>query len=126
VHNAFRDSGGNFVDTANIYTNGTSESFLGKFVKGHLESVVPATKYSSAVAGKDPNAAGNHRKHMMESAEASLKRLQTDYIDLYWVHNQVGRTVAQVALAWLRTRPSRRSWRANLAGTVSYQLVAQL
>jgi aryl-alcohol dehydrogenase-like predicted oxidoreductase len=86
VYNAFRDSGGNFVDTANIYTNGTSESFLGEFMKGHRESVVLATKYTNAAAGKDPNAAGNHRKNMMQAVEASLKRLQTDYIDLYWVH----------------------------------------
>jgi aryl-alcohol dehydrogenase-like predicted oxidoreductase len=83
---AFRDSGGNFVDTANIYTNGTSELFLGEFVKGHRESVVLATKYTNAASGKDPNAGGNHRKNMMQSVEASLKRLQTDYIDLYWVH----------------------------------------
>lgn len=86
VYNAFRDSGGNFVDTANIYTNGTSESFLGEFMKGHRESVVLATQYTNAAAGKDPNAAGNHRKNMMQSVEASLKRLQTHYIDLYWVH----------------------------------------
>jgi aryl-alcohol dehydrogenase-like predicted oxidoreductase len=86
VYNAFRDSGGNFIDTANIYTNGTSELFLGEFMKGHRDSVVLATKYTNAATGKDPNAAGNHRKNMMQSAEASLKRLQTDYIDLYWVH----------------------------------------
>jgi aryl-alcohol dehydrogenase-like predicted oxidoreductase len=86
VYNAFRDSGGNFVDTANIYTNGTSELFLGEFIKGHRESVVLATKYTNAASGKDPNAAGNHRKNMMQAVEASLKRLQTDYIDLYWVH----------------------------------------
>jgi aryl-alcohol dehydrogenase-like predicted oxidoreductase len=55
-------------------------------MKGHRESVVLATKYTNAAAGKDPNAAGNHRKSMMQSVEASLKRLQTDYIDLYWVH----------------------------------------
>ena len=50
------------------------------------ESVVLATKYSNAAPGNDPNAAGNHRKNMMQAVEASLKRLQTDYIDLYWVH----------------------------------------
>jgi len=77
---------GNFIDTANVYTNGTSESFLGEFVKGHRESMVLATKDTNAMPGKDPNAAGNHRKSMMQSVEASLKRLQTDYIDLYWVH----------------------------------------
>ena len=86
VYNAFRESGGNFIDTANIYTNGTSETFLGEFMKGHRESLVLGTKYTNAVAGTDPNAAGNHRKSMLQSVEASLKRLQTDYIDLYWVH----------------------------------------
>jgi len=55
-------------------------------MQGHRESVVLATKYSNAVPGADPNAAGNHRKSMMQAVEASLKRLQTDYIDLYWVH----------------------------------------
>ena len=86
VYDAFRDAGGNFIDTANIYTNGSSETFLGEFMKGHRESVVLATKYSNALPGKDPNAAGNHRKSMVQAVEASLKRLQTGYIDLYWVH----------------------------------------
>src|SRR6266576_346042 len=67
VYDAFRDAGGNFVDTANIYTNGTSESFLGEFLKGHRESVVLATKYTNAAPGTDPNAAGNHRKSMMQA-----------------------------------------------------------
>ena len=86
VYDAFREAGGNFIDTANSYTNGTSESCLGEFMKDHRQSVVLATKYSSAASGTDPNAAGNHRKNMMQAVEASLKRLQTDYIDLYWVH----------------------------------------
>jgi len=86
VYNAFREAGGNFIDTANLYTNGTSESFLGEFVKGHRSSMVLATKYTNAAPGTDPNAGGNQRKNMMQSVEASLKRLQTDYIDLYWVH----------------------------------------
>ena len=86
IYDAFREVGGNFVDTANIYTNGTSESFLGEFLKGHRESIVVATKYTNAAPGSDPNAAGNHRKNMVQAVEASLKRLQTDYIDLYWVH----------------------------------------
>ena len=55
-------------------------------MQGHRESVVLATKYSNAAPSNDPNAAGNHRKSMMQAVEASLKRLQTDYIDLYWVH----------------------------------------
>jgi aryl-alcohol dehydrogenase-like predicted oxidoreductase len=86
VYDAFRNAGGNFIDTANFYTNGTSESFLGEFMKDHRRTVVLATKYSNAAPGTDPNAAGNQRKHMMQAVEASLKRLQTDYIDLYWVH----------------------------------------
>jgi aryl-alcohol dehydrogenase-like predicted oxidoreductase len=86
VYDAFREAGGNFIDTANMYTNGTSESFLGEFIKGHRESVVVATKYTNAASGTDPNAGGNHRKSMVQAVKASLKRLQTDYIDLYWVH----------------------------------------
>jgi aryl-alcohol dehydrogenase-like predicted oxidoreductase len=86
VYDAFREAGGNFIDTANIYTNGTSESFLGEFMSGHRQSVVLATKYGNARPGNDPNAAGNHRKNMMQAVEASLKRLRTEYIDLYWVH----------------------------------------
>lgn len=86
VYNAFREAGGNFIDTANMYTNGASESFLGEFLKGHRQSMVVATKYTNSAPGTDPNAAGNHRKNMMQSIEASLRRLQTDYIDLYWVH----------------------------------------
>jgi aryl-alcohol dehydrogenase-like predicted oxidoreductase len=86
VYDAFREAGGNFIDTANFYTNGTSETFLGKFMQGHRQSVVLATKYTNSAPGTDPNAAGNHRKNMMQAVEASLKRLETDYIDLYWVH----------------------------------------
>jgi aryl-alcohol dehydrogenase-like predicted oxidoreductase len=69
-----------------MYTNGTSESLLGEFMKDHRQSVVMATKYTNATPGTDPNAAGNHRKNMVQAVEASLKRLRTDYIDLYWVH----------------------------------------
>src|ERR1700691_5066779 len=61
MYDAFRDAGGNFIDTANVYTNGTSESSLGEFIKDHRQSVVQAV-------------------------QQSLKRLQTDYIDVYWVH----------------------------------------
>jgi aryl-alcohol dehydrogenase-like predicted oxidoreductase len=86
VYETYREAGGNFIDTANFYTNGTSERFMGEFSQGHRKSVVLATKYSNAAPGNDPNAAGNHRKSMMQAVEASLKRLQTDYIDLYWVH----------------------------------------
>jgi aryl-alcohol dehydrogenase-like predicted oxidoreductase len=86
VFETYRDAGGNFIDTANFYTGGTSEKFVGEFIRGDRGSVVLATKYSNAAPGSDPNAAGNHRKSMIQAVEASLKRLQTDYIDLYWVH----------------------------------------
>ena len=86
VYDAFRAAGGNFIDTANMYTNGTSEMFLGEFMKSHRASVVMATKYTNSAPGTDPNAGGNQRKNMMQAVNASLRRLQTDYIDLYWVH----------------------------------------
>src|ERR1700676_1648081 len=79
VYETYREAGGNFIDTANFYTGGTSEKFVGEFIKGHRESVVLATKYSNAVPGNDPNAAGNHRKSMIQALEASLKRLQIEY-----------------------------------------------
>jgi aryl-alcohol dehydrogenase-like predicted oxidoreductase len=86
IYDAYRAAGGNFIDTANLYTNGTSESFLGEFMRDHRQAVVLATKYTNAGAGNDPNAAGNHRKSMVQALEASLRRLKTDYIDLYWLH----------------------------------------
>jgi aryl-alcohol dehydrogenase-like predicted oxidoreductase len=86
VYDAFLEAGGNFIDTANVYTNGTSERLLGEFMAGNRERIVLATKYTNAAPRNDPNAAGNHRKSMMQAVEASLKRLRTDYIDLYWLH----------------------------------------
>jgi aryl-alcohol dehydrogenase-like predicted oxidoreductase len=86
ILDAFFEAGGNFIDTANVYTNGTSESLLGEFLKADRDRAVLATKYTNSMPGADPNAGGNQRKNMMRSVEASLKRLQTDYIDLYWVH----------------------------------------
>lgn len=86
VYEKFREAGGNFIDTANVYNRGTSESFLGEFMAGDRERIVLATKYTGAMRGRDINAAGNSRKNMMDSVHASLKRLKTDYIDLYWAH----------------------------------------
>jgi aryl-alcohol dehydrogenase-like predicted oxidoreductase len=87
VYNHYREAGGNFFDTANMYTDGESERLLGEFAQGHRGEVVLATKYTNAAPGKDANAGGNHRKNMMQSVEASLKRMKTDYIDLYWLHS---------------------------------------
>jgi aryl-alcohol dehydrogenase-like predicted oxidoreductase len=86
IYDAYREAGGNFIDTANLYTNGTSETLLGEFMRDHRHSMVLATKYTNANAGSDPNAAGNHRKSMVQALEGSLRRLKTDYIDLYWLH----------------------------------------
>src|SRR5271166_5375444 len=80
VYDAFLEAGGNFIDTANVYTNGTSEKLLGEFMADHRDRIVLATKYTNAAPGNDPNAAGNHRKSMMQAVEASLKRLRTEYI----------------------------------------------
>jgi aryl-alcohol dehydrogenase-like predicted oxidoreductase len=92
IYDAYRTAGGNFIDTANIYTNGSSEKLVGEFIADHREDVVLATKYTNAAAGfsgkpgTDANAGGNQRKNMVQAVEASLKRLGTDYIDLYWLH----------------------------------------
>ena len=86
IFNAYVDAGGNFIDTANKYTEGTSEKYIGEFISSDRDRFVLATKYTSNTRRGDPNAGGNHRKNMIQSLEASLKRLNTDYIDLYWVH----------------------------------------
>lgn len=86
VYDAFRAAGGNFIDTANVYGGGTSETYLGEFLAGDRDRVVLATKYSGVTRARDVNAAGNHRKNLIDSLHASLKRLRTDYVDLYWVH----------------------------------------
>ena len=86
IFNAYVDAGGNFIDTANNYTGGTSEKYVGEFISGDRDRFVLATKYTSNTRRGDPNAGGNHRKNIAQSLEASLKRLNTDYIDLYWVH----------------------------------------
>lgn len=86
MFDAFAEAGGNFVDTANRYTNGTAETYVGEFVGRDREHFVLATKYTLSRDGSDSNAAGNHRKSLVESLEASLRRLGTDYIDVYWAH----------------------------------------
>jgi aryl-alcohol dehydrogenase-like predicted oxidoreductase len=86
IYDRYLEAGGNFIDTANRYTEGTSEQFLGEFIGGDREKIVLATKYTSYMRLGDPNSAGNSRKNMVQSLEASLKRLATDYIDLYLVH----------------------------------------
>ncbi len=87
VFDTFADAGGNFVDTAVNYTEGTSETLLGEFLEGRREHFVVATKYTGTRQDQtDLNQGGNSRKNMMQSVERSLKRLRTDYIDLFYVH----------------------------------------
>ncbi len=87
MFDAFVAAGGNFIDTADIYTGGESEKLIGEFIADDRERFVVATKYTNSFPGpEDPNASGNHRKNLTQSLDASLKRLNVDYIDLYWVH----------------------------------------
>lgn len=86
IFDRFVESGGNFIDTANRYTNGTSEKFVGEFIANSRDKFVVATKYTLSTDLDDVNASGNHRKNMVGALNASLKRLNTDYIDLYWLH----------------------------------------
>ncbi|CAB3765447.1 aldo/keto reductase [Paraburkholderia humisilvae] len=82
------DAGGNFIDTADGYTEGTSERWVGKFVaqRGLRDRLVIATKYTYNAEPGNPNAGGNHRKNLLRALDGSLKRLATDYIDLYYLH----------------------------------------
>src|SRR5688572_2361270 len=82
----FVQAGGNFIDTSNNYTNGTSEKFIGEFIKDDRDHFVIATKYTLTERKTDPNFGGNHRKNMMRSVEGSLQRLGTDHIDLFYLH----------------------------------------
>jgi aryl-alcohol dehydrogenase-like predicted oxidoreductase len=87
IFDVYREGGGNFIDTANMYTGGESEKIVGRLIANDRQRFVVATKYANAVPGReDPNAAGMHRKSLMQSLDASLKRLALDYIDLYFVH----------------------------------------
>ncbi|HEX6509905.1 MAG TPA: aldo/keto reductase [Chloroflexota bacterium] len=86
IFDAFVEAGGNFIDTANNYTDGCSETYVGECIASERERFVVATKYSLSTRKDDPNGGGNHRKNMTQALEASLKRLGTDYIDLYWLH----------------------------------------
>ncbi len=90
IFDAFVEAGGNFIDTANGYTDGSSEKIVGEAIASERERFVVATKYSFPDRMNDrshnPNGSGNHRKNLIQSIEGSLKRLNTDYIDLFWLH----------------------------------------
>ncbi|WP_199101848.1 aldo/keto reductase [Aquitalea sp. ASV11] len=93
IFNAYAEAGGNFIDAADIYQFGQAEALLGDLLKGRREDFVLATKFTN---GAEPDAnrlvTGNSRKAMIASVEASLKRLKTDRIDIYWAHHPDGIT----------------------------------
>jgi aryl-alcohol dehydrogenase-like predicted oxidoreductase len=101
---AYLDRGGNFVDTANFYTNGHSEAILGDFLAarpGVRDRLVLATKFYGNLHLGDPNGGGASRKAIIGQLEDSLRRLRTDYIDLYWLHNHDRSTPVEETLRTL-------------------------
>ena len=98
IFNAYREAGGNFIDTADIYSGGASETLVGQFIKetGSRDDVVLATKFAfngsasplaaTLAGGGNPNAGGAGAKNIHRALDASLRRLGTDYVDLYWMH----------------------------------------
>ena len=86
IFDAYAAAGGNAIDTAINYSAGHSEAIVGDLVAAERDRFVVATKYTVTRDAADPNASGNHRKNLVHSLELSLRRLGTDYVDLYWVH----------------------------------------
>lgn len=98
MFNLYAERGGNFIDTANFYAQGNSERTIASLVRDKRNRFVIATKYSLTMQAGDPNASGNHRKNMLQSVEDSLRRLETDYIDLLYLHIWDSRTPAEEIL----------------------------
>jgi aryl-alcohol dehydrogenase-like predicted oxidoreductase len=88
IFNAYVDAGGNFVDTADVYAGGRSEELLGGYLADRQlrDKLVLATKFGFSAEAGNPNASGNGRKQIYRALEGSLRRLKTDYLDLYWLH----------------------------------------
>jgi aryl-alcohol dehydrogenase-like predicted oxidoreductase len=97
------EAGGNFIDTADGYTGGSSERLLGEYfeARGTRDRAVLATKYTFNTRAGDPNAGGNGRKNLYRSLDESLRRLRTDYVDVYWVHAWDGVTPVEEVLSTL-------------------------
>lgn len=94
----FVEVGGNFVDTASNYTDGSSEEFVGEFTARDRDRFVIATKYTLSLDPTDPNAGGNHRKSLVRALEQSLRRLRTDHVDLLWLHMRDATTPIEEAV----------------------------
>lgn len=103
IFNAYLEAGGNFIDTADGYTNGHSEEMVGRFVAERKlrDRVVIATKFTFSADRSNPNAGGNGRKNVYRALEGSLQRLETDYVDLYWLHAWDAITPAEEVLGTL-------------------------
>src|SRR5450432_376655 len=86
IVDAYADAGGNVIDTAINYRGGASEEILGEVLAGRRDSFVLGTKYTVSRDRSDANGGGNHRKNLRLSLDTSLRRLRTDYLDIYWVH----------------------------------------
>ncbi|MEM6462254.1 MAG: aldo/keto reductase [Pseudomonadota bacterium] len=86
IFDLYADRGGNFIDGANEYTGGESEDYLGQILEGRRDRFVLATKFGLSQREGDPNAGGAHRKAIRNAVDESLRRLNTDYIDLYYLH----------------------------------------
>ena len=148
IFDGFVDAGGNFFDTANVYNMGTAERMLADFMGVERERYVVASKYSLCMDQTDPNAGGNNRKNLVQSVDASLKRLGTEYLDLLWVHawdyslpiDQIMRALDDVvssgkvlhlgisnASAWIigsaNTLARERGWTSFCAMQILYNLV---
>jgi aryl-alcohol dehydrogenase-like predicted oxidoreductase len=150
----YLEAGGNVVDTADLYTAGSSERLVGEYLaeRGNRDRIVLATKFTfnTAAAPGDPNAGGNGRKNILRALEASLRRLRTDYIDLYWLHYWDGMTPAEEVMrtlddlvasgkiryigfsdvpAWYlgraQTLAELRGWERVIALQVQYSLIAR-
>ena len=120
VLDAALDAGIDFVDTANVYSEGRSEELLGSFLGARRQRVVLATKcrFAMGLKGGGPNDKGLSRRHVLEACEASLRRLKTDWIDLYQVHMQDGRTPIDETLRALDDLV--RSGKVRYAGCSNY------
>ena len=104
VFNAYVDAGGNLIDTADVYSAGRGEEMVGKFIaeRSLRDRIVLATK-SGFSAGQGPHNGGNGAKHIFRAVEGSLQRMQTDYIDLYWIHVWDSITPAEELLETMTT-----------------------
>ncbi len=101
IFDTYAEAGGNFLDTANRYTEGTSERWLGEFIRSDRHHFVVATKYTLRDRMGDLNFCGNHRKNLMRSVEDSLRRLNTDFVDILWVHAWDGMTPVEEVMRGL-------------------------